>query len=318
MISSFNTLGKRRKPFIFIIDFDLQQPIVMPINEISSEDILYDINGYSNVSRNESILQTLVLKKKPIPFSRYKEAFDYVIREESYGNSYLLNLTFPTHIEINGSLKDIFFYSKAKYRLWYKEQFVVFSPETFICINNGLISSFPMKGTIDASLPNAATLLLENEKEKAEHATIVDLIRNDMSRIANDVIVKRFRYIEEIQTTEKRLLQVSSEISGTLPPKYYEHIGDILFSMLPAGSVTGAPKNKTIEIIKKVEGYKRGYYTGVFGYFDGHKLDSAVMIRFIEKDNDNYFFKSGGGITTQSNVATEYQEMIDKVYVQTG
>jgi len=84
---------------------------------------------------------------------------------------------------------------------------------------------------------------------------------------------------------------------------------------LPAGSVSGAPKPKTLEIIKAVEEEGRGYYTGVFGYFNGNDLDSGVMIRFIENREGKYFYRSGGGITTQSDVEAEYQETIDKVYV---
>ncbi len=84
---------------------------------------------------------------------------------------------------------------------------------------------------------------------------------------------------------------------------------------MPAGSVSGAPKPKTLEIIKAVEEEVRGYYTGVFGYFNGKDLDSGVMIRFIENREGKYFYRSGGGITTQSDVESEYQETIDKVYV---
>jgi len=85
--------------------------------------------------------------------------------------------------------------------------------------------------------------------------------------------------------------------------------------LLPAGSVSGAPKAKTLEIIKSVEQRNRGYYTGVFEIFDGNSLDSGVMIRYIEKEHERYFYHSGGGITTQSDVSSEYQEAIDKVYV---
>ncbi|MFZ1573367.1 MAG: chorismate-binding protein, partial [Candidatus Kapaibacterium sp.] len=93
------------------------------------------------------------------------------------------------------------------------------------------------------------------------------------------------------------------------------HIGDTLISLLPAGSISGAPKKKTLEIINKVEKYKRGYYTGVFGYFDGVNLESSVMIRFIEKTSKGLIFKSGGGITFLSEAYKEYNELIDKVYV---
>jgi len=85
--------------------------------------------------------------------------------------------------------------------------------------------------------------------------------------------------------------------------------------MLPAGSITGAPKKKTVEIIQKAEGYDRGYYTGIFGHFDGRDLDSAVAIRFIEKQGEELIFKSGGGITFQSDWKKEYDEMQKKVYV---
>ena len=76
------------------------------------------------------------------------------------------------------------------------------------------------------------------------------------------------------------------------------------------------PKKKTIEILEKIEGYERGFFSGVFGYFDGKELDSAVMIRYIEQDNNsNLIYKSGGGITSDSDVLDEYNEMIDKVYI---
>jgi para-aminobenzoate synthetase component 1 len=113
----------------------------------------------------------------------------------------------------------------------------------------------------------------------------------------------------------KNLLQVSSEICGELDADYANHLGGILLKLLPAGSVSGAPKPKTLEIIKAVEEEVRGYYTGVFGYFNGEDLDSGVMIRFIENSQGRYFYRSGGGITTQSDVESEYQETIDKVYV---
>ena len=94
-----------------------------------------------------------------------------------------------------------------------------------------------------------------------------------------------------------------------------ESLGDILFRLLPAGSICGAPKKKTVEIIRKVEGYERGFYTGVFGYFDGQNLDSAVAIRYIERQEDQLVFKSGGGITFMSDWEKEYDEMQKKVYV---
>lgn len=111
------------------------------------------------------------------------------------------------------------------------------------------------------------------------------------------------------------MIQVSSKISGELTKNWQNNIGNIIVSLLPAGSITGTPKKKTIELIDKIEDYKRGYFTGVFGVFDGETLDSGVMIRFIEKENNKFYYKSGGGITSDSILDDEYQEMLDKVYI---
>jgi para-aminobenzoate synthetase component 1 len=252
------------------------------------------------------------LIKQPISLEAYQSKFDEVRANLSYGNSFLVNLTTKTPVEIDLGLEEIFQLVQSKYCCLLKDEFVCFSPETFINIKNGSIYSYPMKGTIDATIPNAREILLNNQKEIAEHATIVDLIRNDLSLVAENVSVSKFRFYEEIKTQTGLIGQVSSEISGTLPENYHEQIGDILFKLLPAGSISGAPKQKTVEIIQKVEQDERGYYTGVAGYFDGKNLDSCVLIRYIEA---NKIYRSGGGITFQSNLADEYKEMIDKVYV---
>jgi para-aminobenzoate synthetase component 1 len=328
LITRMNALGARRTPFLFVLDYALHMPLVIPMNEVHPGHILYDLNGMTNISLQEGPSgETVNMVKEPVNIRVYREAFNGVMAELEYGNSYLLNLTFPTPIGLNITLRQVFHMSKAKYRLLVEgkgvlsgnadtpEAFVVFSPESFVQIREGRISAFPMKGTIDAAIPDARQRILGNQKEKAEHITIVDLLRNDLSRVASDVRVDRFRYVEEVRTHEKTLLQVSSEISGRLPDDYHQGLGSVLCALLPAGSVTGAPKVKTVEILNRVETYDRGYFSGICGYFDGHKLDSGVMIRFIEQRDGNFVFKSGGGITTQSVLDEEYQEMIDKVYV---
>ena len=173
-----------------------------------------------------------------------------------------------------------------------------------------------MKGTIDASVPDAENRVLDDPKESAEHTTIVDLIRNDLSQVASEVEVVRYRYLDRIRTHDKEIFQVSSEIRGHLPEGYQQHIGTILDALLPAGSISGAPKKRTLEIIRETEAGPRGYYTGVFGIFDGENLDSAVMIRFIEQTEAGLQYRSGGGITHLSQPEAEYQEMLDKIYLQ--
>jgi para-aminobenzoate synthetase component I len=316
LIEEMNFLGEIQEPFIFIIDFDVNEYLVKPYGEIHPDEMLFEINGIKNCNtKNQEPILDVAFQKYPVPFDQYYHAFEAAQKSLAYGDSFLINLTFPTRIECNLSLREIFIASKAKYKLYVPDRFVVFSPETFVQIHNGVISSYPMKGTIDASEAFAREKILNDPKEHAEHATIVDLIRNDLSMVAHHVFVEKFRYIDELETHDKNLLQVSSKISGQLDQNYHSRIGDIVCSMLPAGSVTGAPKPKTVEIIKDIEGYRRGFYKGVFGYFDGHNLDSGVMIRFIEKQGNELYFKSGGGITIYSDAKKEYQELIDKIYV---
>ena len=88
--------------------------------------------------------------------------------------------------------------------------------------------------------------------------------------------------------------------------------------LTPAGSITGTPKKSTRDIIHRVEEYERGFYTGVFGLFDGASLHSSVMIRFIEREDEKLYYKSGGGITIDSDPSSEYKEMIDKIYLPFG
>jgi len=203
----------------------------------------------------------------------------------------------------------------ARYKVWMKDHFLCFSPEIFVKMEEGKIYSYPMKGTIDATLPDACDQLMNDEKEICEHATIVDLIRNDLSMVATGVEVTRYRYIDRLETNRGPLLQASSEISGQLADTWKAELGSILLRLLPAGSISGAPKKKTCDIIERAEPSPRGFYTGVSGCFDGNKLDSAVMIRFIEQQGEQFLFRSGGGITTRSLPEDEYNEMIRKVYV---
>lgn len=313
-VKTMNRWGQQKVPFLFIIDFEMMNPLILKLNEVDTTEIFYSVNGFTNVVK-ENRSETIVIEKLPGAFSSYKKKFDKVLAYLEYGDTFLTNLTIATEITFDGSLKDFFFQSSAKYKLLFKNQFLVFSPETFVQIRNGKIFSFPMKGTIDASLPNAKEKILSDKKELAEHVTIVDLIRNDLSQVSSSVNVNRFRYIDEVRTGSKNLFQVSSEVCGQLDSAYTNSLGDILLKLLPAGSVSGAPKPRTLEIIKEVEQENRGYYTGVFGYYNGSELDSGVMIRFIENRAGKYIYRSGGGITTQSLVESEYQEAIDKVYV---
>ena len=316
-VKKVNSLASSKTPFFFLIDFEKKEPLVFSLEEAFEQQILFNVGGYSNYVQPSVSKKSYRLTPKPSSVDRYSLAFDRVQEHLKRGDSYLVNLTFPTEVVLDGNLKDLFYSSKSPYKLFFKDQFVSYSPECFVKIVSGKIYSYPMKGTISSSVINAEETILGNPKEIAEHATIVDLIRNDLSSYAKQVRVNRFRYVDQITSNDSNLLQVSSEIEGTLNEDWQGNLGNLIWDMLPAGSISGAPKPKTLEIIRSVEDGKRGYYTGVYGFFDGTNLDSAVAIRFIETHNQTFYYRSGGGVTSQSNCAEEYQELLDKIYVPT-
>ncbi|MEP1094080.1 MAG: aminodeoxychorismate synthase component I [Cyclobacteriaceae bacterium] len=309
-----NKYGKTRTPFNFYCDFFGESWCIEPIGDGSKTtfqlDILNEVQNHQSAVNSPSVLERF-----PIPYHEFKSAFDKVLHQINIGNSFLTNLTFQTQIQTEFTLQEIFDQSIAKYKLHVPNHFVVFSPETFVKTCRDWIYSYPMKGTIDASLPNAEKAILSDPKETAEHVTIVDLIRNDLSQVATDVSVSKFRYVEEIKTKGKNLLQVSSEVVGKLDTGWQENLGDLLLKLLPAGSISGAPKTETLKIIAKIEDYDRDFYTGICGHFDGENLDTGVMIRFIKKDQDKSYYCSGGGITSFSDPEKEYEEMINKIYL---
>lgn len=315
-VSRMNLWGSERRSFFFLIDFDGEKCLVEETSKLSSEDLLFVFPDVANVKDKVTPFPDLFdWQAFPQSFEEYSRSFDIVYRNLYGGNSFLTNLTCATPVRTNLTLRQVFDHARAKYKLWVKDSFTVFSPETFVRIKDGFIYSYPMKGTIDATLPHAREKLLGDEKETAEHATITDLIRNDLSQVATEVTVTRYRYLEKLITHRSTLLQMSSEIRGRLPEDYRSRLGELFFCMLPAGSITGAPKKKTVEIIREAETYHRGFYTGVMGYFDGDNLDSAVLIRFLEQTEQGMVYKSGGGITFKSDVRSEYEEMKQKVYV---
>ena len=375
IIDKINRLASQDEPFLFVINYQGDKAFIRQLSDINPEDCLFDFEGRGNFSdemkNNSEKIAEISWQIAPPLYEDYERSFDIVKNNIMAGNSYLTNLTCKVPVNCNLSLEDIFNQAKGKYKLLLRRKrnqaedkaqqkeeeaqnkadkkeenieeisnpFVCFSPETFVRIKYGRIYSYPMKGTLDASLPDAEKQLMEDRKEAAEHATIVDLIRNDLSRVAENVRVDKYRYIDVLHTNKGDILQTSSEISGSLPEDYRQHLGEILDTQLPAGSITGAPKDKTMQIIHEAEGYDRGFYTGIMGIYDQGELNSAVMIRFIEEENSpvdfeadgeknfkanegkepkesrELYFKAGGGITSKSDCRREYEEVIQKIYL---
>ena len=303
---------------MFLIDFAGTDRQAFTFEEAAEQGIYFQVRGTGNEPASwagQPGQGPVELHPQPVSKSVYRRAFETVQRELKGGNSFLLNLTFASGLHTDHSLPELYQMARAPYKLLFRDDFVVFSPECYLRIADGMVHTYPMKGTIRNDHPDAARQLLDNPKEQYEHNTIVDLLRNDLSMIARQVEVVRFRYVEKIRKGGEEWLQTSSEIRGRLPDGWEDSFAELFLKTLPAGSISGAPKEKTVEIIRAVETSDRGFYTGVFGVFDGHTIDSGVLIRYIEKRSGRLYFRSGGGITHLSVMEEEYQELIDKIYV---
>lgn len=304
---------EKKRPFFFAFDYELKNAIFLEEKDFENPRVKFKVGKFSNYAPRACHLKFPQIRPIPISFKSYQKKFDAVKESIMRGDSFLANLTIKTPIFSEASLREIFESAQAKYILFVSGKFLSFSPETFVKTNDGKIFSNPMKGTASLSEKNSAKNLENSEKEIREHNTIVDLIRNDLNFAATDVRLNKFRYAEEIKRLgAPNLLQTSSEICGNICKKKFS---EIIKPMLPAGSISGAPKTKTVEILKKAEGENRNFYTGIFGMFDGENLDSAVAIRFIEQEKGKLFFRSGGGITSQSSAKSEYEEAIEKIYI---
>ena len=186
------------------------------------------------------------------------------------------------------------------------------SPERFIkCIDRKL-ETRPIKGTRPRGKDEAEDLklreeLVNSEKDRAELLMIVDLERNDLSRVSKVGSVK----VPELFVIEPYANDLVSTVVGTLKDDY--SVVDVIKATFPGGSITGAPKIRSMEIIEELEPTKRNVYTGSIGYigFDGN-MDLNIAIRTIVKQDENVYFQVGGGMTWGSNPSDEYQETLDK------
>lgn len=185
-----------------------------------------------------------------------------------------------------------------------------FSPELFFRTTAGRISVRPMKGTWMRGMDlaedrKAAYALLHDEKNRSEHIMIVDLLRNDLGRICKfgSVQVDKLFEVETYNT----LLQLTSTCSGLLQEGLSP--SQVLVNLFPSGSITGAPKRRTMEIIRELEHKRRGTYTGSIGYFGpGGEACFNVAIRTVELQNGRVSMGVGGGITADSKPDEEFEE----------
>ena len=167
----------------------------------------------------------------------------------------------------------------------------------------------PIAGTT-ARGPGDAERLLASEKDRAEHVMLVDLGRNDLSRVCVPGTVKVERFLEAEQFSH--VTHLVSEVAGEL--QYGVTPFDVLRATFPAGTVSGAPKVRAMQIISELEGYRRGTYAGVVGYHaPSLGLDTCIAIRTVRLQNGRAHLQAGGGIVADSDPAAEHQECLNKL-----
>jgi len=189
------------------------------------------------------------------------------------------------------------------------------SPEMLVRCENGFVQTRPIAGTRrrgkdsveDARLEKE---LLGDEKERAEHLMLVDLGRNDLGRISKPGKVK----VDDFMRIEKfsHVMHIVSQVSAILDKKRFD-VYDVLKAVFPAGTVTGAPKVRAMEIIDELENLKRSLYAGAIGYFSfSHNMDTCIAIRTIVCKDGFAYVQAGAGIVADSRPEKEYQESVNK------
>ncbi|HKU68875.1 MAG TPA: chorismate-binding protein, partial [Candidatus Baltobacteraceae bacterium] len=243
--------------------------------------------------------------------SSYQAQIEHLLSQIRDGEVYQVNYTLPFDVAFSGDPFDLYRFlarrARAPYAAYVEHDdvsLVSISPELFLRFDGDRISTKPMKGTARLSHLHE----LANEKNRAEHLMIVDLLRNDLHRICDDVRVPRLFEIERYPT----FATMTSTIAGTLRGASFE---EIVRATFPCGSVTGAPKRAAMQHIARAEREPRGFYTGSIGYLSPKRRGWwNVPIRTLqfERGAAAARFDAGGGIVSDSRASDEWDEIFLK------
>ncbi len=245
---------------------------------------------------------------------RHAVAVDRIRDYISAGDCYQVNFTFPLNFEWFGHPAALYAELRARQPVRYggflgddKGGIVSLSPELFLEKNGERVLTRPMKGTLAREQP--AERLQASLKDRAENLMIVDLLRNDLGRVAasGSVQVEELFAVEDYPTVWQMVSQVSAHVPGV-------SLGDILLALFPCGSITGAPKIRAMQIIAELEDQPRGFYTGAFGWIaPGGDFRLNVAIRTLELAPDRTGRMGiGSGVVADSTAASEWQECLLK------
>jgi len=295
------------------------------VNDEKYECEVENIENLINSTYKHKALKSAKLLSEPkFVFSEDRFKKMVVEAKEMIRSGDIFQIVLSNRLKVKVELDDFSFYRKLRsknpspylYFLEFDEFSIIgSSPEVMVRLTDGIILLRPIAGTRKRGKTLKRDLELENEmihdeKEVAEHIMLVDLGRNDVGRVAKSGTVK----VEDLMRVERysHVMHMVSDVVGELDEKY--DMFDLFKATFTAGTMTGSPKIRAMELIAEYEGIKRGYYAGSIGYFgfDGN-MDSAITIRTAMKKGDEIIFQAGAGVVADSKPELEALEVKNKL-----
>lgn len=316
-----------------VIAFDHFRQKIILIQNVKLENIENDYD--KAVKELEKMIELITnYKAKEIPKGRKTSDYRYLFEEDEYkkkveitknhikeGNIFQLVLSNRIEADYEGSLFDTYrtlrTLNPSPYMFYFSSgdiEMAGASPETLVKVTNGEVRTFPLAGTRprgkdDEEDKKLEKELLADEKELSEHNMLVELGRNDLGKICKYGSVKVEKYME-IQRYS-HVMHIGSTVYGKIRDD--KDAVDAIEAVLPAGTLSGAPKIRACKIINKLENNKRGVYGGAIGYLDfSGNMDICIAIRLAFKKNGKVFIRSGAGIVADSVPENEFKECINK------
>ncbi len=311
---------------------NLKEKIILTVN-IKTDELEKNYNkAILELEKMKNLIEKgeLVTENKAKLLSDFKATFskdkfcEMVEKAKRYiyeGDIFQVVLSNRLSADFHGSLIDVYKKLKEKnpspYMFYFSSNDIEMagaSPETLVKVVDKKVMTYPLAGTkprgkTDEEDLELERVLLADEKERSEHNMLVDLGRNDIGKISEFGSVKVEEYMKVLRFST--VMHIGSTVTGTVQSN--KDSLDAVDAILPAGTLSGAPKVRAMEIIDELENEKRGVYGGAVGYLDfSGNIDTCIAIRFAFKKNGKIFVRSGAGIVIDSDPVSEYQECINK------
>jgi anthranilate synthase component 1 len=312
-----------RNKMIFIVNMDIEDETILEVEynraEMEIEKMIHLVRTGKPADIPKGVLKSeiraLFSKEE---YCQMVEKAKHYIRE---GDIFQVVLSNRLEADFEGSLFDTYrvlrTINPSPYMFYFSGEDMEIagaSPETLVKLQDGTLHTFPLAGTRPRGKNEAEDKELEaglkkDEKERAEHNMLVDLGRNDIGKISEFRSVEVERYMDILKYSH--VMHIGSTVKGTI--RKDKDALDAVDAVLPAGTLSGAPKIRACEIINELEKNKRGIYGGAIGYIDfTGNLDTAIAIRIAYKKNNKVYVRSGAGIVADSVPEMEYQECLNK------